>query len=226
MVDYTCIGRLVSSQLSAAGAIAAAARCNLSRKRRLGLRLDRRPSRHHGRGRGSLRRHARTPRWRSRASASPGSARRSRRAPRRRRRPFAVLRCHGSVDTPGLIDCHTHLVYGGNRAGEFEQRLLGASYEQIARAGGGIQSTVDATRARQHRGDAGRRGGTRPRLSAEGVTTIEIKSGLRTGTGCRGAACCGSARHRRRVPVSVRTTFLGLHALPREFARIAPGLRR
>src|SRR3954466_8023598 len=79
--------------------------------------------------------------------------------------------------TPGLIDCHTHLIYGGDRAAEFEMRLQGASYEEIARAGGGILSTVRATRAR---GEEALLRQAEPRLHgllAEGVTTIEIKSG-------------------------------------------------
>src|SRR5271163_4027618 len=85
--------------------------------------------------------------------------------------------CEGRWITPGLIDCHTHLVYGGNRAGEFEQRLAGASYEEIARAGGGIVSTVKATRAA---GEAELIDQALPRLDAliaEGATTVEIKSG-------------------------------------------------
>src|SRR5579863_3845121 len=73
--------------------------------------------------------------------------------------------------TPGLVDCHTHLIYGGNRAAEFEQRLLGASYEQIARAGGGIQATVDATRAASNDALLAQSLVRARRLSAEGVTT-------------------------------------------------------
>jgi imidazolonepropionase len=118
--------------------------------------------------------------------------------------------------TPGLIDCHTHLVYGGNRAHEFELRLAGATYEEIARAGGGILSTVKATRAasQEHLVAA-----VLPRLDAliaEGVTTIEIKSGYGLETEAearqlRAARALGSVR-----PVSVMTTFLGAHALPPE----------
>ncbi len=119
--------------------------------------------------------------------------------------------------TPGLIDCHTHIVHGGNRVAEFEQRLHGASYEEIARAGGGIQSTVRATRGETDealRASAGRR---IRRLLAEGVTTIEIKSGygLDEATERR---MLGVARGiEREWPVSVRTTYLGLHALPAEY---------
>jgi imidazolonepropionase len=119
--------------------------------------------------------------------------------------------------TPGLIDCHTHLVYAGSRAGEFEQRLNGASYEEIARAGGGIHSTVVATRAASEAAlfDAARR---RLRaLAAEGVTTVEIKSGYGLEAGAeakmlRVARALGDA-----LPVTVCTTFLGAHALPAEF---------
>jgi imidazolonepropionase len=118
--------------------------------------------------------------------------------------------------TPGLIDCHTHLVYGGNRAHEFELRLAGASYEEIARAGGGILSTVKATRAAT---EAELIEQALPRLDAliaEGVTGIEIKSGygLQTETEARqlrAARALGSLR-----PVTVATTFLGAHALPPE----------
>jgi imidazolonepropionase len=126
--------------------------------------------------------------------------------------------CEGALVTPGLIDCHTHLVYGGDRAHEFEQRLNGASYEEIARAGGGIASTVKATRAAD---EASLRSQSLPRLRAllaEGVTTLEIKSGY-------GLAweherkCLRVARSLAAgAPVDVRTTFLGAHALPPEFA--------
>ena len=118
--------------------------------------------------------------------------------------------------TPGLTDCHTHLVYAGNRAHEFELRLAGASYEAIARAGGGILSTVKATRAAT---EAELVEAALPRLDAliaEGVTGIEIKSGygLDTDTEARqlrAARALGSLR-----PVTVATTFLGAHALPPE----------
>jgi imidazolonepropionase len=120
--------------------------------------------------------------------------------------------------TPGLIDCHTHLVYGGNRVAEFEQRLCGVSYEEIARAGGGIQSTVRATRtatsAELHQSALVRLG----RLMAEGVTTIEIKSGYGLELSAERRLLEVARDLGERAPVSVRKTFLGLHSLPPEFA--------
>jgi imidazolonepropionase len=115
-----------------------------------------------------------------------------------------------------LIDCHTHLVYGGNRAHEFELRLAGATYEEIARAGGGILSTVRATRAAS---EAELVASSLPRLDAliaEGVTTIEIKSGygLDTETEARQLRAARALAKERRVTVT--TTFLGAHALPPE----------
>src|SRR5215475_6085596 len=124
--------------------------------------------------------------------------------------------CEGRWITPGLVDCHTHLVFGGDRAHEFELRLQGASYEDIARAGGGIVSTVAATRASSV---AELVVSALPRLDAligEGVTTIEIKSGygLNTETELRQLAAARALGRDR--PVTVRTTFLGAHALPPE----------
>ncbi len=124
----------------------------------------------------------------------------------------------GRLVTPGLIDCHTHLVFGGNRAVEFEMRLEGASYEDIARAGGGILSTVTATRAAPEADllrDALRRVDT---MMAQGVTTLEIKSGY----GLEMESELKMLRVARRIgqerPVTVRTSFLGAHAVPPEFA--------
>ena len=124
----------------------------------------------------------------------------------------------GALITPGLIDCHTHLVYGGDRANEFEQRLNGATYEEIARAGGGIASTVQATRAasaQELQAGSGRR---LRQLVSEGVTTIEIKSGyglaLEHERKCLQVARSLGQTH----AVDVRTTFLGAHAVPGEYA--------
>ncbi len=120
--------------------------------------------------------------------------------------------------TPGLIDCHTHIVHGGDRAREFEMRLEGASYEDIARAGGGIVSTVTATRAASEAdllADALRRVDV---LIAEGVTGIEIKSGygLDIDTELRMLRSARAVGQQR--PIRVRTTFLGAHATPAEYA--------
>jgi imidazolonepropionase len=120
--------------------------------------------------------------------------------------------------TPGLIDCHTHLVYGGNRIEEFERRLCGVSYEEIARAGGGIQSTVQATRAASHeqlRAAAVRRARC---LMAEGVTTIEVKSGYGLDLATERRLLEVARDLGAELPVSIKKTFLGLHALPKEFA--------
>lgn len=129
----------------------------------------------------------------------------------------SVLDAEGAWITPGLVDCHTHLVYGGNRANEFELRLQGASYEEIARAGGGIVSTVRATR---NASEAELVDTAAARLGywlAEGVTTIEIKSGYGLDLDTelrmlRAARVLGT-----RVPLTVKTTFLGAHALPEEY---------
>ena len=127
-----------------------------------------------------------------------------------------VEECRGLWITPGLIDCHTHLVYGGDRVEEFEKRLCGASYEEIARAGGGIQSTVNATRAADAAELARVGHDSGERLMAEGVTTIEVKSGYGLDFGGRAAHARGRALARARdLPVSIKTTYLGLHALPR-----------
>jgi imidazolonepropionase len=127
-----------------------------------------------------------------------------------------VTNCEGRLLTPGLIDCHTHLVWAGNRAHEFELRLAGASYEEIARAGGGIVSSVAALREAS---EAELLRQTLPRLDAliaEGVTTIEVKSGY----GLDLANEAKSLRVARDLavhrPIDVRTTFLGAHALPPE----------
>jgi imidazolonepropionase len=118
--------------------------------------------------------------------------------------------------TPGLIDCHTHLVYGGDRAREFELRLQGASYEEIARAGGGIVSTVAKTREAS-RGDLLAAAAPRLRaLMAEGVTTVEIKSGYGLDLENELKQLWVARQLGTELPVGVRTTFLGAHALPPE----------
>ena len=120
--------------------------------------------------------------------------------------------------TPGLIDCHTHIVHAGNRSGEFEARLNGATYEDIARAGGGIMSTVRATREASEE-DLLRQSLSRvASLLAEGVTTIEIKSGYGLSTESEAKMLRVARRVAEVLPVSVSTTFLGAHALPPEFA--------
>jgi len=123
----------------------------------------------------------------------------------------------GALLTPGLIDCHTHLVYGGDRASEFEMRLQGASYEDIARAGGGIRSTVVATRAADDRTLFERARGRALALLAEGVTTMEVKSGYGL-SAAEEARCLRIARRLgAKLPLTVRTTYLAAHALPPEF---------
>ena len=124
----------------------------------------------------------------------------------------------GALVTPGLVDCHTHLVYGGQRADEFEQRLGGATYEDIARAGGGIRSTVAATRAAS---DDELFASARERAVAlmhQGVTTLEIKSGYGLSEEHEARCLAVARRLGRALPLDVRTTCLSAHALPPEYA--------
>ena len=124
--------------------------------------------------------------------------------------------CEGRWITPGLVDCHTHLVHAGDRAHEFELRLGGASYEEIARAGGGIVSSVKALRAASE-DDLVRQ--TLPRLDAliaEGVTTVELKSGYGLDTENELKSLRAARRMASERDITVRTTFLGAHALPPE----------
>ncbi|WP_135467059.1 imidazolonepropionase [Crenalkalicoccus roseus] len=133
-------------------------------------------------------------------------------------RAAQATECHGAWILPGLVDCHTHLVFAGDRAAEFEQRLAGASYEAIARAGGGILSTVRATRAA---GEDALLREAEPRLvglMAEGVTTVEIKSGYGLSLEAELAQLRVARRLAAEHPVEVATTLLAAHAVPPEFA--------
>jgi imidazolonepropionase len=126
--------------------------------------------------------------------------------------------CGGAWLTPGLIDCHTHIVHGGNRSDEWEARLNGASYEDIARQGGGIMATVRATRALDIDALVA---ASLPRvkaLLAEGVTTLEIKSGYGLALDAEERMLRAARRIGELLPVRVVTTLLGAHALPPEFA--------
>jgi imidazolonepropionase len=126
--------------------------------------------------------------------------------------------CGDGCITPGLVDPHTHAVYGGNRAAEFEQRLRGATYEEIAGRGGGILSTVRATRAA---GEDALLAAATPRLErlrAEGVTTVEIKSGYGLDRDAELAMLRAARALGEQLGITVRTTYLGAHAVPPEFA--------
>lgn len=133
-------------------------------------------------------------------------------------RPQAEHDLAGALVTPGLVDAHTHLVYGGHRAAEFEQRLQGASYEEIARAGGGIRSTVAATRAASDDSLFHAAASRARALMAGGVTTIEIKSGYGLDEHHEARCLAVARRLGRELPLSVRTTSLAAHALPPEYA--------
>lgn len=126
------------------------------------------------------------------------------------------IACSGRWITPGLVDCHTHLVFGGDRAHEFELRLAGATYEEIAKAGGGIVSTVKATRAA---GEDDLVASALPRLDhllREGVTTVEVKSGYGLDLATEARMLRAARRLGAERAVAVTTTFLGAHALPPE----------
>jgi imidazolonepropionase len=127
-----------------------------------------------------------------------------------------IIDCDGRWITPGLIDCHTHLVHAGNRANEFEMRLAGATYEEVARAGGGIVSSVKSLRAASE-DELVRQ--TLPRLDAliaEGVTTVEVKSGYGLDLENEAKSLRAGRRLGEQRDVTVKTSFLGAHALPPE----------
>ena len=127
-----------------------------------------------------------------------------------------IVDCQGRWITPGLIDCHTHLVHAGTRANEFEMRLAGATYEEVAKAGGGIVSSVQALRAASEDQLLVE---TLPRLDAlmaEGVTTVEVKSGYGLDLDNEAKSLRAARRLVEERRVTVRTSFLGAHALPPE----------
>ena len=128
-----------------------------------------------------------------------------------------VLDADGGWVTPGLVDCHTHLVFAGDRAGEFEQRLQGASYEAIARAGGGILSTVRAVRAASEDALLAQSLPRARALVADGATTLEIKSGYGLDLANERKMLRVARRIGDTLGITVRTTCLAAHALPREF---------
>lgn len=123
----------------------------------------------------------------------------------------------GRLATPALIDCHTHIVHGGHRAGEFEMRLEGASYEEVARAGGGIVSTVAATRGAGEDDLVAAALARLDALIAEGVATVEVKSGYGLDIEAELTMLRAARRLARERPVRVRTSFLGAHATPPEY---------
>ncbi len=131
--------------------------------------------------------------------------------------------CQQRWVTPGLIDCHTHLVYAGNRSHEFEQRLRGVTYAEIAQQGGGIQSTVQATRSASFEELLKAAVNRAAMLAKEGVTRIEIKSGYGLDLATERRMLRVARAIPEQVPVKVHTSFLGAHALPPEFADDADG---
>ena len=134
-----------------------------------------------------------------------------------------VIDCGGGWITPGLVDCHTHVVFAGNRAVEFEQRLQGASYEEIARAGGGILSTVRAVRAASEDELLAQSLPRARALLRDGATTLEIKSGYGLDFDNERKMLRVARRIGDELGIGVRTTYLAAHALPPDFAGNADG---
>ncbi len=132
--------------------------------------------------------------------------------------PLRRWDARGALATPGLVDCHTHLVYGGQRAGEFAMRLAGATYEEVAKAGGGIVSSVKATRAASEDALFAQAATRLSALLQEGVCAIEIKSGYGLALAHERKQLRVARRLGETFGVTVRTTFLGAHALPPEYA--------
>ena len=132
-----------------------------------------------------------------------------------------VVDAKGKCITPGLIDCHTHLVYAGNRCHEFEMRLKGASYADIAKAGGGIRSTVTATRAASFEELLSQSLKRAKAMLAGGVTSIEIKSGYGLELATELKMLRVAKQISAHLPLTIFTTFLGAHAVPVEFAERA-----
>lgn len=128
-----------------------------------------------------------------------------------------VVETDGGLLTPGLVDCHTHLIFGGDRADEFQARLRGATYEEIARAGGGIRSTVRATREASEEELLASGEARLLELLRHGVTTVEIKSGYGLDPDTELRMLRVARRLGQKLPVSVQATLLGLHALPAEY---------
>lgn len=129
----------------------------------------------------------------------------------------SIINLQGNIVTPGLIDCHTHVVYGGNRCDEWELKLRGASYEEVAQAGGGIVNTVEGTRAATVDDLVN---SAKPRIEAmlrEGTTSIEIKSGYGLNLEAERNMLLAGKKLGEIYPIDVVTTFLGAHAVPKEF---------